>query len=233
VALWRERRGPLAMPWLLVTLLSLFAALLLFWQTRAAPGSQLLGAIGATALGWPLLRWTLAHRWMLVRVFGSVAVFILVSGAFAGLIVKNVPNKISSYRYKVDLANRRCPTLPALNPIAALKPQTILTFVDMGPRLIAVTPHSAIAGPYHRAGNDILDVQHSFRATDPEVAHEVMRRHGATMLLICPGMSESTVYASEAPKGFYRQLNSGRVPAWLEPVPLPDKSPFKLWRLVG
>jgi hypothetical protein len=167
---------------------------------------------------------------MLVRVFGSVAVFLLVSGSFSALIVEYVPEHRTAYRQKVDMANRRCPTLPALRPIAALPQSTILTFIDLGPRLIAVTHHQAVAGPYHRAADAILDVQHSFRATSPEVAHEVMRRHGASLLLICPGLSESTVYASEAPKGFYVQLAHGRVPDWLAPVKLPDGSPFRLWR---
>jgi hypothetical protein len=229
-AFWRGRGSEKAIPWALVALLSLFSALLLFWQTRAGPGSQMLGVVGATALGWPMLQWTLAHRNMLVRVLGSVAIFLFVSGAFAGIIVQNVPEHRPAYRQRVDLANRRCPTLPALRPIAALPKATILTFVDLGPRLIAVTHHSAIAGPYHRAGNDILDVQHSFRAVDPEVAHEVMRRHGASLLLICPGLSESTVYGSEAPKGFYVQLVKNKVPDWLAPMPLPKGSPYRLWR---
>jgi hypothetical protein len=157
-------------------------------------------------------------------------VFLLVSGSFSALIVQNIPEHKGTYRQKVDMANRRCPTLPALRPIAALPQATILTFIDLGPRLISVTHHDAVAGPYHRAGDAILDVQHSFRATDPEVAHDVMRRHGASLLLICPGFSESTVYASEAPKGFYVQLVHKQVPNWLAPVKLPDGSPFKLWR---
>ncbi|WP_240320793.1 AcrB/AcrD/AcrF family protein [Sphingomonas crusticola] len=229
-AFWRARGTDKAVPWALVALLSLFSALLLFWQTRAGPGSQMLGVIGATALGWPLLRWTLAHRNMAVRVLGSAAAFLFVSGAFAGIIVQNVREQRPAYRKKVDMANRRCPTLPALRPIGALPPATILTFIDLGPRLIAVTHHSAIAGPYHRNGGDILDVQHSFRATDPEVAHEVMRRHSAGLLLICPGLSESTVYGSEAPKGFYVQLVKGKVPNWLAPMELPKGSPYRLWR---
>ncbi len=230
---WRARGTDKMIPWALVALLSLFSALLLFWQTRAGPASQMLGVIGATALGWPMLSWTLAHRHMLVRVFGSVAVFLLVSGAFSGLIVKNIPEHRGTYRQRVDTANRKCPTLPALAPIGKLPAATILTFIDLGPRLIAVTHHSAVAGPYHRAGDDILDVQHSFRATDPEVAHDVMRRHGASLLLICPGLSESTVYGSEAPKGFYVQLVKGQVPAWLAAVDLPKNSPFRLWRRVN
>jgi hypothetical protein len=38
---------------------------------------------------------------------------------------------------------------------------------------------------------------------------------------------------SEAPQGFYAQLEARKVPAWLQPVPLPQDSPFKMWRVVG
>ena len=239
---WRNAKGTeREMPWLVVMLLSLFSTALLLWQTRAGPASQALGVIGATALGHPLMRWTMRYendrggalaqlKTSLIHVLGTVAAFVLVSGAFAGIIVRFVPEHQSHYRQTVDQANRRCPTLPALKPIAALPATTILTFVDLGPRLITVTHHNAIAGPYHRAGDAILDVQHAFRADDPEVAHDVMRRHGATMLLLCPGLSESTVYQSENPKGFYVQLKDGKVPAWLAPMPLPANSPFKLWK---
>jgi hypothetical protein len=230
---WSERRGPRAIPWALVGLLSLFSMLLLLWQTRAGPASQLMGVIGATALGWRLFRFTLNSDWMPVRIFGSVAAFILVSGTFAGIVVKYTPDYRNAYRQRVDLANRRCPTLPALSALERIPAQTILTFTDLGPRLVATTHHSAIAGPYHRNGAAILDVQKSFRATDPAFVRDVMQRHGATLLLICPNLSESTVYASEAPKGFYVQLTKGQVPAWLAPVALPKNSPFKLWRLVG
>jgi hypothetical protein len=37
---------------------------------------------------------------------------------------------------------------------------------------------------------------------------------------------------SEAPKGFYGQLNSGQVPGWLSPIPMPADSPFKMWRVL-
>jgi hypothetical protein len=76
----------------------------------------------------------------------------------------------------------------------------------------------------------VLDIHKAFRGT-PEDALAVMKKHGATLLLLCPGMSESTIYKSENPKGFYMQLVGGKVPDWLVPVPLPERSPFKLWRL--
>jgi hypothetical protein len=50
-------------------------------------------------------------------------------------------------------------------------------------------------------------------------------------VLICPGLSESTIYAAHAKQGFYMQLARGQVPAWLTPVPLPAKSPYRMWRV--
>lgn len=233
-ALWRNRLDERVMPWATVSALSLASTGLLFWQTRAGPAAQLLAVPGAAWLGWHLLRHTLEHGKMIVRIFGTVAVFLVVSGLATSVAVQLVPEKPQSEtRKKVAAANSKCPTLPALVPIERLPATTILTFVDMGPRLIAVTHHSAIAGPYHRNGEAIMDVQHSFRSKDPAVAHGVMQRHGATLLLLCPGMSESTIYASQNPDGFYRQLIHGKVPAWLKPVVLPKGSPFLLWRKVG
>jgi hypothetical protein len=106
----------------------------------------------------------------------------------------------------------------------------VLTFVDLGPRLITVTHHDAVAGPYHRNQRAIVDVMKSFRGT-PEYARQVVARRGVDYVLICPGMSESTLYGSAAPNGFYRQLARGQVPPWLERVPLPKDSPFKMWRV--
>jgi hypothetical protein len=38
---------------------------------------------------------------------------------------------------------------------------------------------------------------------------------------------------AETPKGFYAQLEQGKVPNWLARVQLPKDSPFKMWRVVG
>jgi hypothetical protein len=95
-----------------------------------------------------------------------------------------------------------------------------------------VTHHNAIAGPYHRNGEAILDIHHAFRGT-AEDARKIARKHGATLLLICPNMSESTLYRVQSPNGFYRMLSDGKVPDWLEPVELPARSPFRLWAIKG
>lgn len=230
--LWRERMSERGAAWASVALLSLLSALMLLWQTRAAASALMFAVPGATALGWALIPRLRAHDNMLVRVFGTAAAFMLVSGLWAQLVIGQIPNpKVATPRMKlVSKANTTCPTIPALRPVALLPKAVIMTFVDLGPRLITMTHHDAIAGPYHRNGEAILDIHRVFRGP-AEGARAIMQRHGATMLLICPNMSESTIYATQNPKGFYVQLAKGQVPDWLEPVALPPRSPYKLWRV--
>ncbi len=227
----RRARGSDFSAWASLLLMSVLTILMLIWQTRVAAGAQMLALPGATYLGWRFLGACLASRHMLVRVFGTVGGFILVSGIALQIAVVAAPTgTVSAYRAKVNKANARCATLPSLRPIALLPKATILTMVDLGPRLITVTHHDAIAGPYHRNGEAILDLHHAWRGA-PEAALAVARKHGATLILICPNSSESTIYRSENPKGFYTQLSDGKVPSWLEAIPLPAGSPYKLWRI--
>jgi hypothetical protein len=231
IAVWRARRTPQLGGWAVVALFTTFAAAMLLWQARAGPAAQLLSIAGVTALGWWLLPKVLNSPHMLVRVFGTVGGFLLVSGLFAGLLVPYLPGGTSNaYTKRVNRAGGRCTTVPALRALDRYPAQTIFTFVDLGPRLITVSHHSAVAGPYHRNGGAILDVHHAF-GRSPAEARVIMKRHGATMLVVCPNMAESTIYRSRNPGGFYDQLAHNRVPAWLNPLPLPKGSPLRAFRI--
>ena len=230
--LWFSRRDPGAWPRAAaVALLSLASCGLLIWQTRAGPGAQLLSLPGATALAYLLMPRARASRSVLVRVAGPVLLVVLASGAAVPIAMRwfDQPEKPGGKR--INIANRRCPTIPAMRPLAKLPPGLVFTFVDLGPRLIALTRHSAVTGPYHRNGEAIEDVMHAFRGSEA-LAHRLVLKRRADYLLICPHFSESTLYSSAAPAGFYMQLRDGRVPPWLTPVPLPKDSPFKMWRVV-
>jgi hypothetical protein len=72
----------------------------------------------------------------------------------------------------------------------------------------------------------------SFRGTPENAAHEMVTRRGIDYVLICPGLSETTIYSSAAPKGFYAQLAKGQVPAWLQPIQLAQGLPYRMWRVV-
>jgi len=119
-----------------------------------------------------------------------------------------------------------------LRPVALQPKGTVFTFVDLGPRLITVTHHNAIIGPYHRNGEQIANVMNAFRDS-AEQAHRLINKYHSDYLLSCPNSSTTTIFMAEAPKGFYAQLQRGQVPNWLQPVELPKDSPFKMWRVVA
>ena len=219
--------------WLAITLLALIGTGLLAWQTRAGPAAQLLSAVGAGAFAWIIISWVMGFRYMLARVGGMAVALLLVVALAQGWITRlgGPPEPATPYRQAVNTANSRCPTLWAMGPIEAQPKGMVMTFVDLGPRLITVTHHDAITGPYHRNAQQIIDVMHAFRGT-PENARATAERYHADYLLICPMMSESTIYRAEAAGGFYDELSRGRVPDWLTPVALPRDSPFKMWRVV-
>lgn len=217
--------------WLTTALFAGFAAAMLLWQMRAGPAAAMLAVPGATALGALLLPMFLAHRSVFVRVAGPVAAFLLVTGLFSWYVVRYLPvAPPSKYRTRVNAATGECMRTSKLIQLDRYPRTIVFTMVDLGPRIITVTHHDAVAGPYHRNGDAILDVQHAFSRSADE-AHGIIKRHGATLLLLCPDMSESTIYRSRNPGGFYDQLARGRRFDWLTPLPLPAKSPYRLFRI--
>ena len=110
----------------------------------------------AAGLGSPLL-----------RVPVMVAAVLLPTGIVAGLILKKLPAaQANAYAQRVNRATGQCVRTSVLTRVNAYPKATIFTFVDLGPRLIVTTHHNAIAGPYHRNGDAILDVQHAFQGNE-------------------------------------------------------------------
>lgn len=129
-------------------------------------------------------------------------------------------------------SNARCRAQPALAALDEVPPATIFTMVDLGPRLIAMTHHSAIAGPYHRNAKAILDIHHAMDGT-PETFRAIAAAHGATYLLVCPGFPEGSIYQQRSPRGFYARLMRGETFPFLAPVKLsfPAPLPFQLYSI--
>ena len=234
--------------WATTALMTLFATALTFWQIRSAPAAQLLAI--------PAVAWA-AYGALMFIVAGSIGQRL--GAALAAVVIAAMiwANDLSPYAQswlvpsndmtqanpatakkraarldRIKRANARCRTLPALAPLNQLPAATLFTLVDMGPRLIATTHHSAIAGPYHRNGTAILDVHHAFDGT-VENFRAIARRHGASYLLFCPDFPEGTIYQARSPNGFYAQLSRGHVPDWLHPVTLRSGSelPYILYRI--
>ncbi len=230
-----NRKGQHVWTWGVITIMSLVSLVMLFWQSRTQPVAELMAIPGASALAWFAMAKFRASASVLMRTLGVVAVFFLFSGLGAHMLVDYFPPAAATPReIQIGQAFNNCMATSNIAPIGKLPKTTMFTFVDLSPRLIATTHHSAITGPYHRNDDAIVDVHKAFGGTN-EAAYATIKRHGATHVLICPMMAESTLHMNRSgvlkPKGFYANLTDGTAPAWLAPVELPKGSPFKLWRI--
>ncbi|MEO8453988.1 MAG: AcrB/AcrD/AcrF family protein [Sphingomicrobium sp.] len=209
------------------------ATVLLLWQTRTGPAAQMLATIGAAALVWYLVPVAWRAKSAVVRVLGAVVIVVAGAGAAVPFVVGFIPEeKPTPAQAAIGKANSLCNSLWGYHPVALQPKGVVFTFVDLGPRLITVTHHDALAGPYHRNGEQIADIMNAFRGSADQ-AHRLIAKYHSTYLLTCPKSSTTTIFMSEARTGFYAQLEAGQVPKWLTPVALPKDSPFKMWRVTG
>jgi hypothetical protein len=231
---WINRQNrPLLRRTLAAAAPALAATLLLAWQTRTAPAAQMLGVVGAIAIVWILAPTVQQIRNSVLRTGATVGVALLGLGAIVPFAMQAVPGKKSTPREMViGKANRQCNSMAAFKPVALQPKGMVFTFVDFGPRVITITHHDSVIGPYHRNGQQIADVMNAFRGSEPQ-AHAILAKYHSNYLLTCPNGSTTTIFMSEAPKGFYAQLQRGQVPAWLAPIKLPADSPFRMWKVVG
>jgi hypothetical protein len=210
------------------------ALLLLLWQTRTGPAAQMMAVVGAAALVWFLFPIFWRSNNPAVRVLGAVVVVLGGMGAAEPLVVNLIPTpKPTGYEKSIGRANALCGSLWGLHAVALQPKGLVFTFVDLGPRLITVTDHDAITGPYHRNWRQIVDVMKAFRGSAEQAHQIIVDKYHSNYVLTCPDSSTTTIFMSEVPKGFYGQLSRGQVPKWLQPVPLPKDSPYRMWKVVG
>ena len=209
LAWWKRGNRELLRRILGAALPGLVAALLLLWQTRTGPAAQMLATIGAAALLWLLVPKAWASAKPAVRVLGTALLVLVGVGAALPLAMNFIPPAtVNAQGLAIRRANALCNSLWAYRPVARQPKGVVFTFIDFGPRLITVTPHDSIGGPYHRNGEQIGDVMNAFRGSAEDARRRIAKYH-SDYLLICPNSSTTTIFRSEAPKGFYAAACSG------------------------
>jgi hypothetical protein len=174
------------------------ASLLLLWQVRTGPAAQMMAVVGAAAIAWFLLPRFWKSSNSVALVIGATCVVLVAVGAAVPFVLHFIPEAPPTARDKeIGKANRLCASLWGLRPVALQPKGIVFTYVDLGPRLITVTHHDAITGPYHRNGKQIADVFNFWRGSADQ-AHRLALKYHANYVLSCPNSSTTTIFTSEA-----------------------------------
>ena len=130
---------------------------------------------------------------------------------------------------KTDMPVNNCERLCALRKLAARPPETILAGIDLGPMVIATTPHSVYGTGYHRMQVPLRETILFFLGS-PKQGRALMRDRGFRHILIAPGSGDTGLFLKRAPNGMMARLVNGPVPSWLVEEDLGSPA-LRLYRL--
>ncbi len=87
-----------------------------------------------------------------------------------------------------------------------------------------------LVAPYHRPDKSIIEMQAILNGPEA-TARGTLAAVGASYVVLCPGFPVNKYAAPSAPDALKPALLAGRVPDFLEPVALAEKTPLKVWRV--
>ena len=205
--------------WLLVAAMTFVATALSFWMIRVLGFASPIALFGGV---WCIiaLHDTLAHtKW---RAAASLSFCLALPFSAIGWALV-VPTKNTNAHWHQGSG---CLTSSAFAPLAKLPPGLVAAPIDAGSHMLALTPQSVLAAPYHRnnAGNRaMLDAM----LASPANAREILESHHVTYVMTCPSLTETATLAARAPQGLAAALISGHVPDWLKL--LPEPGPYQVY----
>ncbi len=222
--------------WLLLAAAITAGALAASWQIRVISSTAPLAALGSIGLVAALAERLERSNPIFAGPLGLLVLVLATSRLGLAVILSPwTPSPAPAQATAAPAAAtsaKRCETSASFAPLAALPPGLVLAPIDVGPDLLAHTPHTIVAAPYHRnnVGNLLaLDV---FTAS-PEKAREIVRASGARWIFICiAGDSSLNAFTRRAPDGLAAHLEKNETPGWLAQVPLSD-TPFRAFEVLA
>jgi len=136
---------------------------------------------------------------------------------------------VSSAPAKPATADRgACFRIDNYAALARLPAGLIVTDIDFGPFILALTPHSVVAAPYHRLSTGLITSHDTFASPVGE-AHRLLAQAGATYLVTCGSSAPAGIDELQRRASLWHRLQIGAVPDWLDPMAVPG--PFAVFRI--
>ena len=226
------RRGSRDDPrWMALAALVLATAAAMGWQIRSAPQAGLVAA--AALVPWAAKVNRSAAE--LTTYLGRLSARLLVPVACLTLMLI-VPSWIGRTLGTAQPPAEPCELSPALtilndpDGLGAL-PRTVAAPINLGPALLLLTGHSALAAPVHRNVRGLVDHRRLFGGTEAE-ALSVVKARGVAAILFCNRYAWVTRHP-DRPGYLNERLAAGEPPTWLVPALTRDGMALYLVRLAG
>lgn len=232
----------------LPVVLGLSAALVFAWRGRGAERWQWAATSAAILAGLAIAAWqvraftSVTPLAMTPLACAAVALADRIAGSYSGLLRRSFVAVICLAVSPIGLTlalhseheaprrpRRACLEAKAFASLAALAPARIVAPIDMGAHLLAFTPHSVFAAPYHRDNHGNRLAVDAFLAP-PQEAEGLLREAHADLVLWCAGGETASELVERAPSGFAAALANGDIPPWLAKIPL-EGTPFHVFAL--
>jgi hypothetical protein len=128
------------------------------------------------------------------------------------------------------LERQACFETQSYAPLARLHPGLVVTDIDYGPFVLALTPQSVLAAPYHRLLAGII-VTHKIFAVPPEEAYRIITRLRVNYVAMCGLLTPVGLTDQQRAASLWGQLQAGAVPDWLKREPAADGQAFAIYRV--
>jgi hypothetical protein len=199
----------------------LLASALGCWQLRLLPYAGWLAAVplavwaarlpGTASLSAPVIR---------------LAVIVFLSHATLDVSLRVLRPSTSAGETRFEAAlSRSCFRSANVRNLATLPPGLVAADIDLGPYIVALTPHRVVAAPYHRLDKGILANEAILRGT-PEQAMLHLRDLGVSYVVLC---ADRAVRGTD--NSVRTRLLRGEATDFLREFDLPKEAPIRIWKV--
>jgi hypothetical protein len=185
-------------------------------------------------IGMPLMAMLIPRLWGRLRLTSAAArlfVAILLTPAVvsaAGMAMAKSTG--GTFAPQSERTTQNCFDTTSYAGLARLPTGLIATDADFGSFILAHTPHSVLAGPYHPLARGIR-AAHQVFALPPDEARRLVGDLAVDYVASCAGHFMAGVTAAERNASLWSRLAAGQVPAWLEQLPPEAGGAFTVYRV--
>ena len=140
----------------------------------------------ATWAGMPLVAVFGLRLFALLRLTSllpRVAVGLLLTPALLSIGAVTIADAAGFGHGDDNASERSCRDTANYAALAALPPGLVVGNIEVGPFLLALTPHTVLAAPYHRTSG--IATAHAIFAAPPDVAHRMLRERKVAYVMVC------------------------------------------------